>query len=189
MGPEDERIIVETATGASSVPGSGCLAEGREAIVGSVAGFANLIAAFNSVQDLLFEVRVRIDIDPDLAAALEVWAGCMIAQGYDVPEPAVIKSYVVERIWQLDKAGGSNKSAEDAERDEQLIAIAHARCLEESSYGSIWLDTTTRIETAVLSDNENVTIAWLDMLKEISERAAPALKDVSEIPEGFEDFG
>lgn len=163
FGTDDGAVTIQLGDMIMSVPGNGCLAEGRRHVAGPDA--EGLQGLFMNLQILAAQADARVASDPEMQQVVTHWRRCMEGQGYAFDDPFDALGWVVRNLQVFD--GVSAEEAAQAEAD--------ARCRELSGYDSARRNVRQRIEEIVIKDNEQLVLAWREIETRLQERGIEPL--------------
>jgi hypothetical protein len=146
--------VVSTAT-------TGCAAEARKRIYGSVAGFLKAQNFFNELTGHGDEVRE----DQRVKDAVAEYSNCMGDAGYDVVDTS-------DARYQTDEAfGRSRRLSDPVSEAERAMAVADAECQESSGINTAMEDSFVDVMSVWLNDHEADIVALHDEMNIAIEQA------------------
>lgn len=160
FGDEQEYRAIRLPDGSTtSFPAQGCVARARAGLFGDVVAWARvayLPQTFNNI------VTKRVTDDPDYAAAMGEWRGCMAARGYRFATP----DDAAEQV----SAGYRREGYTQTSRAHEIaVAVADGECARESRVPSRVLELKKKYLLR-LPDHDRqaldaVTDAWADAVE------------------------
>jgi hypothetical protein len=162
FGSDEERVeIVERDGSNHSVPGGGCLGQGRTAVYGDIEQQLRLEDARSTAAG---EVWDRTLSNQTVAEALDSWTGCVEAQGYEFEDPHAA----------FDSAIAAAQAGDHDE--ERSIAAAAAECTAETGLDVAIEAAYLAATNETLSDLEDDLIAYEQLERESLARAKDILR-------------
>lgn len=147
-----------------SAPATGCTAQARTAVYGSVENYLTLVVWRNSLLNL---EGGWVD-DEELGAALDAYAECMSAAEYDVGSVQEAQDLARER-FQADRSAGAAPSPEEVQ-----MAVTDARCQEG-------VDLRDQVNSAFLRANADFFVEHQAEVVTLAEQHSASLARAKEI--------
>ncbi|MEV6302854.1 hypothetical protein AB0M02_25800 [Actinoplanes sp. NPDC051861] len=139
-------------------PRTGCVAEGRAAVYGSV---GNWLTAFYLPQDLN-QTAADVYLDDGVATASAAYQSCMAGEGYHMRIPQ--EASETARGW---AAAGDSPAAREI-----ALATADARCRSRTGIAGIWYAEFERRAAPWLTRNANRVIGAAAVVREATATVA-----------------
>lgn len=169
LDPSDspqERIRLESGIAVSAAT-TGCAAEARKRIYGSVRAFLEIHNFFNELTGR----RSEVDEDDRVKHAVEAYSACMREAGYEVVDASDARYQANQEF------GRTRKLSDPVTVEERSMAVADATCQETSALNRAMDDAFIDVMSTWINDREATIMALKDTLEDASSRAEAILAE------------
>lgn len=175
FGADTDVVSVELPGGSvTSIPSTGCFAQGRSAVYGDLKTYLRLTTIETDVR---IAVRSPLDSDTAWQSATDHWKQCMRQRGfngYDTPFDA--RDAVYQSYSKYYSGPANTAQLQQIRKSELQTSLADAQCAAQFDLKAVWKAGVARSSQQFLSSNAADILEWRTMVETAAKRGRELLE-------------